>query len=120
MAEYHLDREIIRGRVFEDPADAREASERAAAIVGQMESEDLLIRWGWRLPVVAAAVLALTGVAIARSPTTVLVSTVAAFALNAVVVVLRKRQLSRAKSSLEGNRAVAQRAERSTPSGHDG
>lgn len=106
-----LDREILRGRVFQDAEKAEQAVDRATDIVADLRSKDVIIRAGWWGPLGVAVIVIAALLGLGAGPFVVAIWATGAFLLNAAVYVARRRQLSRAGASLDGNRARANRGE---------
>jgi hypothetical protein len=104
-----LDREILRGRVYEDAEQAEQATDRATDIVADLRDKDVIIRAGWRGPLGVVVIVAIALLGLGAGPFVVTVLATGAFLLNAAVYLARRRQLSRAEASLDGNRARANR-----------
>jgi hypothetical protein len=104
-----LDREILQGRVFDDAKRAEQAVNRATDIVADLRNKDVIIRAGWWSPFGVAVIVTAALLGIGSEPFVVAIVAAGAFLLNAAVYVARRRQLSRAEASLDGNRASAVR-----------
>lgn len=104
-----LDREILQGRVFDDAKRAERAVDRATDIVTHLRNEDVIIRAGWWGPLGATVIVAVAVLGIGTGPFVAAIFATGAFLLNAAVLLARRRQLSRAEASLDGNRARASR-----------
>lgn len=108
MESHSMDRDILQGRVYDDPKEASRAAKRAEVVAQEMRSKDLLIRAGWFLP--AVAVITVGGVQVlgGASWLKVVAYVVIAFLVTATVYLARRRQLTRVEHSLKGNRTRAQ------------
>ncbi len=109
MEDGNFDKRILQGHVYDEPDQAHRATYRAKQIIDELRSRDLILRAGWWGPPALAAVVA--GIQVLRGSGLVEIGiwAVVAFGVNAVVYGLRRRQLARIESSLEGNRAAAER-----------
>lgn len=107
MTGGELDREILRGRVFDEPLRAERAAQRADRIVEDLRQRDIVIRAGWWGPAGVTVIVGALQLLRGASTASLSVWVTLALLLNAGAYIARRRQLERAVASLEGNRDVA-------------
>ena len=106
MDDAELNRALMRGHVFDDPRDARQAEDRARELARNFNTGP--VRWGWWWPLGVGLILTLTGVLQGRSVGGIVVLAVGGAALNAVAHVGIRRLLANLEAAHVGNRRVVQ------------